>query len=96
MDIAQRVVYLTRAMRAKANLKVRQSLGRIMIAVEASKRSAVKEMAEVILDEVNIKNLEVLDDDSGIVNKTAKANFKSLGPKYGKLMKKRWTQLEIQ
>lgn len=88
MDIAQRVVYLTRAMRAKANLKVRQPLGRIMIAVEASKRSAVKEMAEVILDEVNIKHLDVLDDDSGIVNKAAKANFKSLGPKYGKLMKK--------
>lgn len=87
MDIAQRVVYLTRAMRAKANLKVRQPLGKIMIAVEAAKRSAVKEMEDVILDEVNIKKLDVLDDDSGIVNKSAKANFKTLGPKYGKLMK---------
>lgn len=88
MDIAQRVVYLTRAMRAKANLKVRQPLGKIMIAIEAGKREAVNDMADVILDEVNIKKLEVLADDSGIVNKSAKANFKTLGPKYGKLMKK--------
>jgi isoleucyl-tRNA synthetase len=44
-------------------------------------------MKDVILEEVNIKELQVLEDDSAIVNKSAKANFKSLGPKYGKLMK---------
>jgi isoleucyl-tRNA synthetase len=84
MDVAQSVVYLTRAMRAKSNLKVRQPLKKIMVAVEKSKRGALKEMSNVILDEVNIKELEILDDDSGVVNKTAKANFKSIGPKYGK------------
>lgn len=84
MDVAQNVVYLTRAMRAKSNLKVRQPLKKIMVVVEKSKRDALKSMSDVILDEVNIKELNVLDDDSGIVNKSAKANFKSIGPKFGK------------
>lgn len=87
MDIAQKVVYLTRSMRAKANLKVRQPLKSIMVAIDKSKRNAVKDMTDVILDEVNIKELKVLEDDSDIVNKSAKPNFKTLGPKYGKLMK---------
>lgn len=87
MDIAQRVVYLTRSMRAKNNLKVRQPLKKIIVSVNPSQREAVEQMKEVILEEVNIKELQVLEDDSGIVNKSAKANFKSLGPNYGKLMK---------
>ncbi len=87
MDIAQRVVYLTRSMRAKNNLKVRQPLKKILVSVAPSKRDAVAQMKDVILEEINIKELQVLEDDSAIVNKSAKANFKSLGPKYGKLMK---------
>ncbi len=87
MDIAQRVVYLTRSMRAKSNLKVRLPLKKIIVAVDNVKRTAVENMTSVILDEVNIKELEVLTDDSGIVNKSAKANFKVIGPKYGKLVK---------
>ncbi|MCB9247354.1 MAG: isoleucine--tRNA ligase [Ignavibacteriales bacterium] len=87
MEMAQKVVYLTRAMRAKNNLKVRQPLKKMMIAVDPTRRDAVRSMTDVILEEVNIKELEVLEDDSSIVNKSAKANFKSLGPKYGKMMK---------
>ena len=87
MEIAQQVVYLTRSMRAKANLKVRQPLKKIMVVVEKSKKDSLKYMKDVILDEVNIKELIVLDDDSEIVNKSAKANFKSLGPKFGKKVK---------
>ncbi len=87
MSIAQNVVYLTRAMRAKSNLKVRQPLSRIMVAIDKDKRDAVEYMKDVILEEVNIKELVILEDDSSIVNKSAKANFKVLGPKYGKLMK---------
>ena len=87
MEIAQKIVYLTRAMRAKANLKVRQPLKKIMVVVDKSKRDALSYMREVILDEVNIKELIVLDDDSEIVNKSAKANFKSIGPKFGKKVK---------
>jgi isoleucyl-tRNA synthetase len=84
MEIAQRVVSLTRAMRAKNNLKVRQPLKKMMVVVDESKRESLRKMKDVILEEVNIKELVVLDDDSGIVNKSAKANFKSIGPKFGK------------
>jgi len=88
MDIVQRVVYLTRSMRAKSNLKVRQPLSKIIVALDPKQRDAVEKMKDVILDEVNIKVLEVLEDDSSVVNKTAKANFKSIGPKFGKMVKK--------
>jgi len=84
MDVAQRVVSLTRAMRAKANLKVRQPLRKLIVVVDKSKNDALSKMKDVILDEVNIKELVVLNDDSEIVNKSAKANFKVIGPKFSK------------
>ena len=84
MEIAQRVVYLTRAMRAKSNLKVRQPLKKIMVVVDKENREPLSKMKGVILEEINIKELIVLEDDSEIVSKIAKANYKSLGPKYGK------------
>ncbi len=87
MDVAQRVVYLTRSIRAKNNLKVRQPLQKMMVALDKSKREALMQMQDVILEEVNIKELLVLEDDSTIVNKSAKANFKAIGPKYGKMVK---------
>ena len=86
MDIAQKVVYLTRSMRAKNNLKVRQPLQKIMVVVEESKREALGNIKEVVLDEVNIKDMIILNNDSEIVSKSAKANFKSIGPKFGKLV----------
>ena len=87
MEVAQNVVYLTRAIRAKNNLKVRQPLKKIMVALDKSKHEALSKMKEVILEEVNIKELLILTDDSEIVNKSAKANFKSIGPKFGKKVK---------
>ncbi|NMB80317.1 MAG: isoleucine--tRNA ligase, partial [Ignavibacteria bacterium] len=87
MDIAQRVVYLTRSMRAKHNLKVRQPLKKIMVVVDKNKRDALEKMKDVVLEEINVKELIALEDDSGIVNKSAKPNFKAIGPKYGKLVK---------
>ena len=87
MDVAQRVVYLTRSMRAKHNLKVRQPLKKLMVVVDNKKRTSLEKMKEVVLEEVNVKELIVLEDDSGIVNKSAKPNFKVVGPKYGKLVK---------
>lgn len=86
MEIAQKVVYLTRSMRAKLNLKIRQPLRKIMIVVPSSRKNALKEMKDVILEEVNIKEMEILKDDSEIVNKSAKPNFKAIGPKFGKLV----------
>ncbi len=87
MEVAQNVVYLTRAMRAKNNLKVRQPLKKIMVALDKSKHEALSKMKDVILEEVNIKELIILTDDAEIVNKSAKANFKSIGPKFGKKVK---------
>jgi isoleucyl-tRNA synthetase len=84
MEVAQQVVYLTRSMRAKSNLKVRQPLKKIMVVVENRKRDALIQMKDVILDEVNVKDMVLLESDQAIVNKSAKANFKSLGPKFGK------------
>src|SRR5262249_24365253 len=85
MDKAQRVSSLVRAIRNKANIKVRQPLKRIILPIaNESDRRAVEEMEDVILDEVNVKKIESVNDDSGIVHKSAKPNFKTLGPKYGK------------
>ncbi|MCX6152313.1 MAG: isoleucine--tRNA ligase [Ignavibacteriales bacterium] len=84
MDIAQRVVGIARSMRAKNNLKVRQPLSKMMVAVDKTMRTAINKMQEVILEEVNIKELVILEDDSEIVSKSAKPNFKSIGPKFGK------------
>ena len=87
MEVAQNVVYLTRAIRAKNNLKVRQPLRKIMVVLDKSKQEALMQMKDVVLDEVNIKELLVLSDDAEFVNKTAKANFKAIGPKFGKKVK---------
>ena len=87
MEVAQNVVYLTRAIRAKNNLKVRQPLKKIMVALDKSKHEALSKMKDVILEEVNIKELLILTNDAEIVSKSVKANFKSIGPKFGKKVK---------
>jgi len=87
MDVAQHVVYLVRAIRAKSNLKVRQPLKKLIIVVDKNMKNALSKMKDVILEEVNIKELEILEDDSTLVHKSAKANFKTIGPKYGNKVK---------
>lgn len=87
MEVAQHVVYLTRAIRAKSNLKVRQPLKKLMVVVEKNKKDSLAKMKEVILEEVNIKELEIVEDDSVIVHKSAKPNFKTIGPKFGNKVK---------
>lgn len=88
MERAQRIVELVRAMRMKSNLKVRQPLKRIILPVAGeNERKAVEKMAPVIIEEVNVKAVEFVTDDSGLVKKKAKANFKSIGPKFGKSVK---------
>jgi len=84
MEAVQKVVYITRSMRAKHNLKVRQPLKKIMASVPDRVKEPLETMKDVILDEVNIKELLILTDDSGIVKKTAKPNFRSLGGKHCK------------
>jgi isoleucyl-tRNA synthetase len=85
MARATRIVGLVRAMRMKSNLKVRQPLRKIIIPIsnEAQKQSILK-MGDVILDEINVKTIEFVHDESDLVIKKAKPNFRSLGRKYGK------------
>lgn len=84
MEIAQRVVGLVRSLRAKTNLKTRQPLTRIAIPASAETRRLIEQMNDVILEEVNVKAIEFIDESSPIVRKTAAANFKIIGPKFGK------------
>lgn len=85
MQRAITIVSLVRAMRMKSNLKVRQPLKRIIVPVASEKgRESIRRMENMILEEINVKQIEYVTDDSGIVRKKAKANFKTLGPKFGK------------
>jgi isoleucyl-tRNA synthetase len=84
MNIAQRVVGLVRSMRAKTNLKVRQPLARIAVPASPETRRLIEQMNDVILEELNVRKIEFVDESSPIVRKTANPNFKALGPKFGK------------
>ena len=85
MERAEKIVMLVRAMRTASNLKVRQPLKRIILPIaDAAERAEVERMAEIICEEINVKGIEFVTDDSGIVRKKAKPNFKSIGPKFGK------------
>jgi len=85
MERAERIVMLVRAMRMKANLKVRQPLRQIILPVpEGPERDDIRATQEIILDEINVREITYVSDESGIVRKKAKPNFKSLGPKFGK------------
>jgi isoleucyl-tRNA synthetase len=86
MDVAQRVVGLVRSMRAKTSLKTRQPLSRIAIPASAETRRLIEQMNDVILEEVNVKAIEFIEESSPIVSKTATANFKIIGPKFGKMV----------
>src|SRR5262249_10434310 len=86
MDIAQRVVDLVRSMRATPNLKTRQPITRIAVPASAEIRRLIEQMNDVILEEINVKGIEFIDESSPIVRKTATPNFKIIGPKFGKLV----------
>jgi isoleucyl-tRNA synthetase len=85
MERAEKIVVLVRSMRMKSNLKVRQPLKRVILPIaDEREREEVQRVADIILDEVNVKAIEFVTDESGLVGKKAKPNFKSIGPKYGK------------
>jgi isoleucyl-tRNA synthetase len=87
MDLAQRIVSLVRKMRAKSNLKVRQPLQKILIPTTDKTKSVISLMSDIIKEEINVKDIEFVSDDSSVVVKKVKPNFKSIGPKFGKLVK---------
>jgi isoleucyl-tRNA synthetase len=88
MDIAQKVSSMILGLRRKVSLKVRQPLARIMVPVpDKFFREKFEAVKDLILAEVNVKEVEYIDDTASILVKKIKPNFKTLGPRYGKLMK---------
>ena len=88
MNLAQSFSSMVLSLRKKYKIKVRQPLQKIMIPVlDAKFKVQVEAVKDLILSEVNVKDLQYLTDDSGVLVKKIKANFKVLGPKYQKQMK---------
>ncbi|MCX7878377.1 MAG: class I tRNA ligase family protein, partial [Ignavibacteria bacterium] len=89
MRTAQTIVSLVRAMRVRNGLKIKQPLRKLLVSVLSDKeRNAVIKMKDVILEEVNIKELEIADVKSSVIKKKAKLNFKTAGPRFGRDVKK--------
>jgi isoleucyl-tRNA synthetase len=88
MDIAQRISSLVLALRKKEKIRVRQPLQKIMVPVLSQTfANNLRHVQDLILSEVNVKELELLEEGSGVLVKSIKPNFKTIGPKYGKQMK---------
>ncbi len=87
METAQRVVRLGHKLRDEANLRVRQPLAELRCACRSPEdRAALESLADVVREELNVKQLTLCEDLGDIVQTVFKPNFKTLGPKYGKLL----------
>jgi len=88
MQLAQKICSMGLSLRKKSNLRVRQPLAKIMLPVQDdSFRQQVERVQHLICSELNIKEIEFLAPDNDILVKRIKPNFKTLGPRYGKIMK---------
>ncbi|MDC1203188.1 isoleucine--tRNA ligase, partial [Crocinitomicaceae bacterium] len=88
MDLAQRCCSLVLGLRKKERIRVRQPLQKIMVPVlHQDTVSHLNHVRDLILSEVNVKELEIITEDNDILVKSIKPNFKTIGPKYGKHMK---------
>ncbi|MCB0464108.1 MAG: isoleucine--tRNA ligase [Aequorivita sp.] len=88
MQKAQTISSLVLSLRQREKIKVRQPLQKIMIPVlEASEREEILAVSDLIKSEVNVKEIELIDEGSGMLVKQIKPDFKTLGPRFGKNMK---------
>ena len=88
MNVAQRTSSLVLGLRKKESIRVRQPLQKIMVpALDKTFAQNIMHVKDLILSEVNVKELELLEEDNSILVKSIKPNFKTIGPKYGKHMK---------
>ena len=95
MDMAQKITSMTLALRRKVNIKVRQPLQQIMIpAVDAEQKKHIEAVKDLIMNEVNVKSLNFVED-SGFLVKKVKCNFRVMGKKFGKLMKGVAAQMDL-
>ena len=87
MELAQQITSMVLSLRKKEQIIVRQPLQKIAIpAIDTDQQQRIEAMKQLILDEVNVKELEFVEG-SGILVKKVKCNFRTMGKKYGKLMK---------
>ena len=87
MQKAQTISSLVLSLRKKEMIKVRQPLQKVMIPVlDEKQRAEIEAVSDLIKAEVNVKEIELLDDASGVLVKQIKPNFKALGPRFGKDM----------
>ncbi len=87
MNVARIISSVVLRVRNQIDVNVRQPLAKIILPIDEDDRAVVEAVKDIILDEVNVKQIEYADDDSGIVSKTAKPNFPLLGKRLGKKMK---------
>ncbi len=102
MSMAQQISSMVLSIRKTRKIKVRQPLQRIMVPVlDSTMADEIKEVQEIILSEVNVKQLELLTDATHLLVKKIKPNFKTIGPRYGKQMKgiaamvQKWSATDI-
>ncbi|MBX2828105.1 MAG: isoleucine--tRNA ligase [Flavobacteriaceae bacterium] len=88
MQRAQTISSLVLSLRQREKIKVRQPLQKIMIPVlDVAEREEILAVSDLIKSEVNVKEIELIDEGSGILVKQIKPDFKKLGPRFGKDMK---------
>ncbi|HKK26165.1 MAG TPA: isoleucine--tRNA ligase, partial [Gracilimonas sp.] len=88
MEMARLISYIVLRVRNQIEMNVRQPLGRIILPIkDESERQAIESVRDIILEEVNVKDIQFVDDDSGIVEKSAKPNYPVLGKRLGPKMK---------
>jgi isoleucyl-tRNA synthetase len=88
MELAQLISSMVLSLRKRSNLRVRQPLAKVMVPVLDKRfKEQLRSVEDLILSEVNVKEVDYLTSSAGILVKKIKPNFKALGPKYGKLMK---------
>jgi isoleucyl-tRNA synthetase len=88
MGVAQKLSSMILGLRRRVNIKVRQPLNKLMIPVADPRfRDQLEQVKSLLLSEVNVKEIEYISDTASILVKRIKPNFKTLGPRYGKLMK---------
>jgi isoleucyl-tRNA synthetase len=88
MEMARLISYIVLRIRNQIEINVRQPLARIILPIkDESERQAIESVRDIILEEINVKDIQFVDDDSGIVRKSAKPNYPVLGKKLGPKMK---------
>ncbi len=88
MEMAQKITSMVLALRRKVNIKVRQPLQCVMIpAVDETQKARIEAVKKLIESEVNVKDLKFMEEAAGILVRKVKCNFRTMGKKFGKLMK---------